>query len=366
MLLWYLEVVLKDEGAVQRLPLLPFPFIIGREDNLPLTIPKPSISRKHLRLDQRDHGLVVTDLKSRNGTYLNRNRIDRPTVLQHGDILHIGDVEMRLIQSEAEDEPEDDTTMTIDVDFMAHFPLGIKELEELLQHESVMPVFQPIVDSENRVVYGYELLGRGSGEADLTEPKTLFQIAESVGREVALSELMRRKGIEQAAQNRLPGRLFVNTHPRELQHIDDLLRSVREARQSFSSTRLVLEIHEQAITDLDTIRDLKNELRSMDVLLAYDDFGAGQSRLLELSEAVPDILKFDMMFIHSIDQARRGRRELLQQLNRFSKRLGIRTVAECVDQQAEYDACRSIGFDFYQGYLFGEPRPIGAFATQPP
>jgi EAL domain-containing protein (putative c-di-GMP-specific phosphodiesterase class I) len=298
------------------------------------------------------------DLKSRNGTYVNHKRIDSDTIIQHGDILHIGDVEMRLIQSQTSDyDSFDESTMTIDFTLSDHFPFGVKELEELLTKEAISPVFQPIVNHDNSLVYGYELLSRGASDALPSKPEMLFRIAESVGMEVKLSELMRNKGIKQAAQYDIPGMLFVNTHPSELQNIDSFLKSLFQINKMFPSINLVVEIHEKAITDLDSIQMLKRRLRTRNMLLAYDDFGVGQSRLLELVEAAPDILKFDMIFIQHIDQAGSAKRELLQQLHQISKKLEIKTLAECVHHRTEYDVCKSIGFDYYQGYFFGKPSP---------
>jgi EAL domain-containing protein (putative c-di-GMP-specific phosphodiesterase class I) len=258
----------------------------------------------------------------------------------------------------------DESTMTIDFSLSEQFPFGVKELENLIAKEAVTPVFQPIVNHDNSLVFGYELLGRGACKELPSMPDMLFRIAESVGMEVTLSELMRDKGIQQAAQYGLAGRLFVNTHPSELRHPDVFLDSLFSIHDRFPSVSLAVEIHEKAITDLDSIRRLKKELLARDMLLVYDDFGVGQSRLLELVEAAPDILKFDMILIQHIDRAASAKRELLQQLHRLSKKLDIKTLAECVHKKTEYDVCKGIGFDYYQGFLFGKPVPIKDFSAK--
>jgi len=357
--LWLLEYCLKPGKQVHRQPLIPFPFTIGREDAASLTIPKPSVSKKHSRIEQKGNSLTIIDLHSRNGTFINYKRIHEPTVIRHGDIIHIGDVEMRLIRSAMADFGTlDDRTMTVDFTLSKNFPTGVRELEEMMVHQLITPVYQPIVDSEGSLIVGYELLGRGASKTLPQNPKELFHIAESVGLEAELSKMMRNKGIEEASKHQISRPLFVNTHPAELNNIDALLESLKEIRRDFPLVRLVLEINEEAITDADSIKILKRELLALEILLAYDDFGVGQSRLLELVEATPHVLKFDISLIHHIDQAVLAKRELLKQLHRLSKKLRIKTLAECVGTREEYTVCQSMGFDLYQGNYFGKPVPV--------
>lgn len=359
MLLSYLECYLNNEKSIHLHPIVNFPFLIGREGSLSLCVPKSSISRRHSRIDVNRGKLYIVDLKSHNGTYVNHDRIHKPTRIEHGDIIHIGDVEMRLIQPQANDHTViDDGTMTIDIDLTNHFPFGVRELEELLAKEMLLPVYQPIVNHAGSDIVGYELLGRGASQNLPRSPEALFHIAESIGLEVELSEAMRNKGIEKATQRGFQGLIFVNTHPAELKNIDALICSLKAIKKEFSSIKLALEVHERGITNPESIRVLKRELVSLDILLAFDDFGVGQSRLLELVEATPDILKFDKTLIRGIHRADSSKLDLVKGLHRLAKKLKIKTLAECVHDQREYKVCRSLGFDYYQGYLFGRPAPF--------
>ncbi len=62
------------------------------------------------------------------------------------------------------------------------------------------------------------------------------------------------------------------------------------------------------------MRTLRAQLRDLNIGVAYDDFGAGQTRLSELVEAPPDYLKFDMSMIRRIDQAPTERQRMLGSL----------------------------------------------------
>ena len=354
---WYLEGYFGADGSMQSQQLVESPFVLGRESSLSLTVTANSVSRRHAVIEDREECLFISDLGSSNGTYVNRNRITEPTPLHHGDVIHLGNVEMRLMQSGAEKEKfSADSTMMITPEQMSnHFPSGVQELEELLAKQMVNPAFQPIVNHDNTSTFGFELLGRGSHPELPISPGGLFNIAESVGMEVRLSELMRDRGVEVAQEIGLKGQLFVNTHPTELKNPHNLLKSLHGLVKRCPQATLMLEIHEQAITNLDVIRYIKSELDKMSIRLAYDDFGVGQSRLLELVEAAPDVLKFDMALTEDIHLASPAKRDLVQRLKDMTHELNIKALAECVSKQEEYEICKGIGFDFYQGFLFAVP-----------
>ena len=64
-----------------------------------------------------------------------------------------------------------------------------------------------------------------------------------------------------------------------------------------------MEIHEAAITSASFLAKLRDQLRDLDIGLAYDDFGAGQARLLEMADAPPDVIKFDIHMIRGLCEA---------------------------------------------------------------
>ena len=105
------------------------------------------------------------------------------------------------------------------------------------------------------------------------------------------------------------------------------------------------------------MQELRNELRRLRIRLAFDDFGAGQSRLVELTEVAPDFVKFDIGLIRDIHTSA-PRQQLLESFVKLSRDLGIITLAEGIECAAEAETCRQLGFDLGQGYLFGRPARI--------
>ena len=81
-------------------------------------------------------------------------------------------------------------------------------------------------------------------------------------------------------------RSFSTRIPAELA-LPGLLESLEELRDLAPHQDLALEIHESVLTRPSSLAELRRQLSESNIGLAYDDFGAGQSRLLELAEAPP-------------------------------------------------------------------------------
>ena len=152
-------------------------------------------------------------------------------------------------------------------------------------------------------------------------------------------------------------KLFLNTHPAELEE-PGLLESLKELREMAPWLNLALEIHEGVLADPASIAELRGQLSAIQIGLAYDDFGAGQARLLELGEAPPNYLKFDMRFVSGIDHAPTSKRRLLTSLIGMARDLLMKTVAEGIETPGEAEVCSKLGFTHAQGFHFGRPIPV--------
>jgi EAL domain-containing protein (putative c-di-GMP-specific phosphodiesterase class I) len=358
---WYLET--SEGGTLRRVKIRTLPFRVGRRQGLELVLPAESVSKLHAEIYVRGQDLRLRDLGSRNGSFVNRALID-DTVLVEGDIVHFADFEFRVGRSDLTEltvDPAPDngsTTAAVDRRGLPHrFAEGTRELRELLREGQVTIVFQPIVLLTRGTVAAYEALGRGRHPQLPESPLELLRIAESIGREAELSRLFRRRAVELAALRRDLPTVFLNTHPVEFAR-PGLLESLEELRAIAPQLDLALEIHESVLTRPAQIAELRALLLERNIALAYDDFGAGQARLLELAEAPPHYLKFDHRFISGLDQAPAARRRMLQSLLSLARELLVKTVAEGIETPAEARVCAEIGFTHAQGFNVGRPRPI--------
>ncbi|MDX1609037.1 MAG: EAL domain-containing protein [Halofilum sp. (in: g-proteobacteria)] len=359
---WFLEGYIEPDAVMHRVPLQELPVRVGRQQGLLLAGISDNMSRSHAELSLRGDQLVVRDLGSRNGTFVNRNRIDSEVAVAPGDIVHFADVELR-VGNEAQEMAADDRTRVTGVldleQLPERFPRGAREIGPLIQRRALATACQPIVALASGTPIGRECLGRGAWPELPVAPGRLLEIAASVGREVELSELMRECAIESVARAGLTGTTFVNIHPAELASTQRLLAHLRALRADWPDLELVLELHEAAVTDPATIGKLERELRELDIELAYDDFGSGQARLQELIATPPRYLKFDAALVRDLDRGPEQRRRMVSLLVEFARESGIVTLAEGIARESEADACRALGFELGQGYWFGSPELLG-------
>jgi EAL domain-containing protein (putative c-di-GMP-specific phosphodiesterase class I) len=356
---WMLESSAGDGGALQRTPIQPLPFRVGRGSDLDLVLTSPHVSKTHAEIYSDGEALRVRDLGSRNGTFLNRQPVS-DAALHRGDVLHFGDQEFRIAGEDGAKPEEDDTgTLIRRGPLPKHFETGARDLRELLDKGAVTMLFQPIVDMPTGRTSACEALGRGRHPGLPESPVELFEIAGQKGpdAQIELSRLFRRCAVEMVKDLPEPPQLFLNTHPVELEK-PGLVESLEELRVLAPGVDLVLEIHESALAQTDFIVWLRTRLMEINVGLAYDDFGAGQARLFELAEAPPHYLKFDRRFVTGIDHAPVSRQRLVASLVAAARELLVRTVAEGVETAEEAAACMRAGFTHAQGYHFGRPGPV--------
>jgi EAL domain-containing protein (putative c-di-GMP-specific phosphodiesterase class I) len=112
------------------------------------------------------------------------------------------------------------------------------------------------------------------------------------------------------------------------------------------------------------MRGFCDDVRAIGAKVAYDDFGAGQSRLLELVKAPPDYLKFDASLIREIHQASGHQRRMLQFLVQMAADVPTIPLAEGIEKLEEADICLDLGFRLAQGYFFGRPAPAEVCASE--
>jgi EAL domain-containing protein (putative c-di-GMP-specific phosphodiesterase class I) len=333
------------DGSLWVIPLDHSPFAIGRKEGSSLLLTAEGVSRKHAEIIETSDGWLIKDCGSTNGTFVNGRRLTDNRLLNHGDYITIGGIRFDVVEQIDDSE----CTQIISPD--------AENLERMLDLKVVVPCFQPMVSLSDGTLIGYETLGRIAYDGLPNCPTQLFQISRRVGRQIELSELFRSTALEYAAQIGVKELILFNTLPEEM-NLECLNRSLTKLRRSVPDLKLGMELHENTVANVEMMKNLRLMLNDLDMLLVYDDFGAGQSRLIELLDSVPDIVKFDIALIQNIQERSATSRSMVETLVKMASDAGIRTLAEGVESREEAETCSALGFELAQGFYFGYPGPL--------
>jgi len=372
---WYLETLAADGSRVVH-EISKLPFRVGRDPANDLAEGAMGLSRRHAELSADISGrLRLTDFDSTNGTFVNRERVNGSVLLADNDVIHFASAEFRVRLRNDEGATFVGRPTGVDAERTVIVPAGRglsqnfvpreREFKDLLRGQGLSGALQPIVDMRTREPVAYEWLGRGRHPDLPQSPIHLFQMAARLDRESELSQAFRDHGIKAVSARFKGATLFVNTHPKET-FDEGFLQALARLQDDPAAPRLVVEVHETAVMEVERMKELAARLKDIGVRFAYDDFGAGQARLNELGEVPAHFVKFDMGLIRGIDMASERKQKVVGDLVRLVTDLGSIPLAEGVETEAEAEVCRLMGFKLVQGYLTGKPMPVDEPGSPPP
>jgi len=355
--MWTLAGTIREGEPPRKVTINSLPFRVGRRSHASLVLPSPAISSTHAEFVQRNGNIWVCDLGSTNGTFVNGARLAQGSSeqLNDGDFVQFANIVFRLEAT----VPSSTMGGTICGEYKDS-ALGVLQFDKLMRDRAVVPYFQPIIDIHTDETIGFEILGR-SRLFGLQNPKEMFGAAAQLNLEAELSRMFRVTGVQACLGFERPVHLFLNTHPVELDHPQQLIASMHHIRTVDPNCMITLELHESAVTDSSTVRLLRDALRELSIGLAYDDFGAGQARLVELVDVPPDYLKFDMSLVQGISKSPPERQNMLATLVNMVRDMGIAPLAEGVEDEQDNITCKQLGFDLGQGYHYGRPAPLNSY-----
>ncbi|CTQ52200.1 Putative cyclic di-GMP phosphodiesterase YliE [Roseibium album] len=218
---------------------------------------------------------------------------------------------------------------------------------------------QPIVDIGTGVVYAYEAQARYFGETEDISPSKLIDIAQERGFLPELEAKLFSKAVGKFKDLKVAQdtKLYFKLDGRNLGEDDDPRMRLGDivSETGLHKNQICLEFserHRQTITDV--THHAINDLRQLGFLVALDDFGRGSSELRLLHDMSPDYVKIDRFFLHGIDCDAR-RKLFVTTVANLARVLGARVIAEGVETEREFKACREAGCDLLQGRFVAEP-----------
>ncbi len=247
-----------------------------------------------------------------------------------------------------------------------------RELRAALLQGDLFLEYQPIVDVASRSTCALEALVRWRhATLGVLAPAAFIDVAEETGLIVPLGREVLRQACRQARSWLDAGagspQVSVNISPRQLADpaiVEDVRSALADA--NLPATSLILEITEGVLMQHpDRAVEALTELRRTGVRIAIDDFGTGYSSLSYVKDFPLDVLKIDRSFVNALEE----RGAVVETLFRLGRVLGLQTVAEGVETEAQMAGVRALGADLAQGFLVARPLPpdqIAAFLEAHP
>jgi len=243
------------------------------------------------------------------------------------------------------------------------------DLARAVAHEQFIAHYQPVVDIESRQIVGAEALIRWNHpRRGLLGPVLFIPLAEETGLIGPLGEWILERACTDLAKWRTDyGEMVadftmsVNLSVQQL-HDERIVSTVQDIlqRAGLPAERLVLEVTESTlITDTDKIRSTMHELRQLGSRLAVDDFGTGYSSLGYIQQFEFDVLKIDKTFVDDLDRFTNQR--IVTAVLDLANQLGVRTIAEGIEQELQAELLKELGCKLGQGYLYSRPVPEAEF-----
>jgi EAL domain-containing protein (putative c-di-GMP-specific phosphodiesterase class I) len=240
-------------------------------------------------------------------------------------------------------------------------------LRTAIERNELSPRFQPIVVADSGRIVGAELLLRWHPPEGEVSPAIFIPIAEMTGSIVQIGAWVFRQGCRAEADWRrrwgeTAPYVSVNLSPRQLSEeslVDDFSAILRET--GADPARLLLEITETSLmADVETNLRILRRLAALGLRVAVDDFGTGYSSLAQLTRLPVNVLKIDRAFVDGIDKSAESR-TVIRAIIGLGRALGLKLVAEGVENGMQQRELCAYGCDFIQGYYFHRPLTENVF-----
>jgi diguanylate cyclase (GGDEF)-like protein len=245
------------------------------------------------------------------------------------------------------------------------------DLRDALANRQYYIVYQPIFNLRSGETTGVEALLRWHHpDRGVVQPDAFIPILEDSGMIVDVGRWVLQEACRQGARWHARGHkldVSVNVSARQLE-TDQLIDDISYALEAsgFDARSLIVEITETAMMrNVSTVVSRLTALKATGVRIAIDDFGTGYSSLAYLQQFPVDTIKIDRSFISTMaDSPESG--ALIRTLVQLGRTLGLETLAEGIEESAQYSQLERDHCDSGQGYLYARPLDaddVEAFVT---
>ena len=227
-----------------------------------------------------------------------------------------------------------------------------------IEEKTVIPYFQPIVNMGTGRVEGHEVLSRIRTDKGILDAEVFIEVAERLGVVSKLDYMVMEKVFRKVKDEGYKGYLFINLSPKSLilkEFIPGVLKLTAE--YEIDHRTIVFEITERdTVKNLCLLEKFVHDLKFEGFKFAIDDFGSGFSSFHYIKRFPMDFVKIEGEFIRSMIGDKKDM-AFVKTMSILAREFGIKTVAECVEDEKILATIREIGINYGQGHHIGRPSP---------
>jgi diguanylate cyclase (GGDEF)-like protein len=231
-------------------------------------------------------------------------------------------------------------------------------LTDALDNGRVVPFYQPIIDNKTGEIVKNEALVRLiNAEGEIISPDFFLDIARKSRLHTRITKIILLRASEFLMAN--PTGVSINLSFEDIldESVKDYIDRIYAENPGIFS-RLCFELTEsEGIKNFKYVSRFIKELKQRGCQVAIDDFGTGYSNFDYIIRLNVDFLKIDGSLIRNIHQERNSRL-IVENIVDFTRKMGIKTVAEFVESEALLTEVKKLKIDYSQGYYIGKPKPV--------
>ncbi|WP_177419130.1 GGDEF/EAL domain-containing response regulator [endosymbiont of Lamellibrachia barhami] len=237
-----------------------------------------------------------------------------------------------------------------------------QELQRAINNDELEPYFQPQVNFSDNSLVGVEALIRWRHPAHgLLMPNIIIPLAEQFGLMDKLSAEVLQQAFKQVSEWMAAGlktRVAINMAPCNFKDLNlPELIDVKIRQYGLGSDQVTLEVTETTLMqELIKSLDILTRLRMKRIKLSIDDFGTGYSSLQQLHRIPFSEMKIDKSFVMRATSDKEAL-AIVKMTILLGHELGMKVVAEGIENQETWDLLSDLGCDVAQGYFIAKPMP---------
>ena len=230
-----------------------------------------------------------------------------------------------------------------------------KKVKKAIETDNIIAVFQPIVNNSNGKYEKYESLVRLRDEdGKLISPYFFLEISKKIKHYTKITQIMIQRSFEMFKDKEVE--FSVNLTIEDILN-KDIHDYIIDALETYKiGSRVVFEIVEsESIKNFEQIHMFIEKVKSYRCKIAIDDFGTGYSNFEYLMKLNADYIKIDGSMIKNIDTDKDAQMVVMT-IVEFAKKMGIKVIAEFVENEKILNEIKEMGIEYSQGYYFDTPK----------